>query len=239
MSSDVPVPKRWFQFSLRTLLLLFIPVILLAGLARWLFCPPPIDVTMTVKRFYWYRNMPTEPLFLVADLAVTNRSRNTVWRMGNPRYCLLERVDGKWLASSVGCSPGWAPGRQEQDWWLPLDGTKPVTIPVGVDPKKATVIRVVVSFTTDRFMPKRHWVFSPEIKIVKKGKNYFPEVDKGAGCTESLYAPTPVSRDFENNHGKIILTSPVPIPDHTNPRLLPRPKGGRYPPGDRNWDSPK
>jgi hypothetical protein len=227
MSLDVQVSKRRFQFSLRTLLLLCIPVVLLAGLARWLFCPPPIDVAITVKRFYWYNNTPSDPVGWVADVSITNRSRDAVWRMGNPRWCLLQLVDGKWRAVSVGCSPTWAPGRPEQDWWLPLESMETVTIPVGAISEKATMMRVVVAFTTDRFMPKRHWVFSPEIRIVKKGKNYFPEMEEGAGCTESLYAPTLVSRDLENSNGKCILTSYVPVPtDQLNQRPSPPANGG-------------
>jgi hypothetical protein len=239
MSLDVPVPKRRFQYSLRTLLLLFIPVILLAGLARWLFCPPPIDVTMKVKRFYWYRNTPSDPPGLAAEVCITNRSKDTVWYMGNPRCCLVQLVDGDWLASDWGWCPPRTLGKAEEDWWLPQDSMETITIPASPISEKATAMRVAVAFTTDRFMPKRHWVFSPEIRILKKGKNYYPEVEEGTGCTVSLYAPTPVSRDFENNNGTIILTSPVPIPDHTNSRLLPRPNGGRYPPEDPNWDSPK
>jgi hypothetical protein len=102
-----------------------------------------------------------------------------------------------------------------------------VTISVAPIWEKATAMRVAVAFTTDRFMPKRHWVFSPEIRIVKKGKIYYPEMEEEASCTESLYAPTPVERDFEDNNVKYILTSPVPIPtDHPNKSPEPPTDGG-------------
>lgn len=226
MSSDVPVPKRWFQFLLRTLLLLFIPVVFLAGMARWLLYPPPIDVAMTVKRLYWHRNTPSDPACLAAEVRITNRSRDTVWYMGNPRYCLLELVDGKWQEISMSWRPPQRAGEPERDWWLPQDSKETITIPVGVS-EKATAMRVVVAFTTDRFMPKRHWVFSPEIRIVKKGKNYFPEMEERARCTESLYAPTLVSRDLENNDGKCVITSYVPVPtDQISQRPSPPANGG-------------
>jgi hypothetical protein len=209
---DVQVPKRRFQYSLRTLLLLCIPVVLFAGLGRWLFHPPPIDVVMTVKRFYWYQDMPEGRVGLAADVSITNRSRDTVWYMENPRYVLLQLVDGMWLESSTGCSLARLLGEPEQDWWLPQDGMQTVTIPVSPVSEKATVMRVAVAFTTDRFMPKRHWIFSPEIRIVKKGKDFFPEVKEGDACVESIYAPGLVERDLKNSNGKGIVTSPEPVP---------------------------
>jgi hypothetical protein len=180
---------------------------------------------MTVKRFYWHRNVPSDPLFLAADVSITNRSKDTVWYMGNPRYCLLELVDGKWQDISMSWRSPRTAGEPEQDWWLPQDSKQTITVPVGIS-ENATAMRVAVAFTTDRFMPRRHWVFSPEIKIVKKGKNYYPEVEEGAGCTESLLAPTLVSRDLEDSKGKWVMTSPVPILAHPNTSPSPPGNGG-------------
>ena len=98
-----------------------------------------------------------------------------------------------------------------RSWWSPQDNMQTITIPAGDfgeglgDESRCRVYHRPVH-------AKRHWNFSPEIRIVKKGKNYHPEVEKGAGYTESLYAPTPVSRDFKNNNGKIIFTSPCRSP---------------------------
>lgn len=194
MALYIQVPKGRFQFLLRTSLLLFIPVALLTG------CSPPIDVEVTVEQFYWYKSDIPEMrgrVGLGAKVRITNRSSNTVWYMENPRYCLIETVDKRWLTSSSGASPPRTPGKAEQDWWLPQNGMESRTIDVGPISEKATAIRIVVPFTTDKFMPKRHWVSGPEVKIVKRGKDYFPEVEKGAHCTQSLAAPTLISEDME------------------------------------------
>jgi hypothetical protein len=163
---------------------------------------------------------------LVADMSITNRSRDTVWYLENPRYCLLQLVDGKWLAASEGCRPPGTSGKPEQDWWQPQDSMQTTKLLAGAISEKATAMRVVVAFTTDRFMPKRHWVFSPEIRIVKKGKDYSAEMEEGAACTESLYAPTLVSRDLEDNNGKCVVTSTVPIPARPNQPPSPPANGG-------------
>jgi hypothetical protein len=190
MTSKDQVPKRRFQYSLRTLLLLFIPAVLFTALAKWLFCPPPIDVAITVQRFSWYKAFNGRT-GLAAEVRITNRSTHTVWYLENPRYCAAQLVDGLWLESSIS-SPN-----AKEDWWTPQDGRGSITIHVGPIEEKATAMKIVVAFTTDRFMPKRHWVSSPEVRIVKKGKDLFPEVERGAESTQSLDAPTIFSRDRE------------------------------------------
>ena len=117
--------------------------------------------------------------------------------MENPRWCLLQIVDGNLLTSAYGTGYQATSLIAEQDWWSAQDGMQTVTISIGPISRKATTMRVVVAFTTDRFMPKRHWVSSPEIRIVKKGKDCFPEVEEGASCTQSLTAPTLIDRDFK------------------------------------------
>ncbi|MCE5267879.1 MAG: hypothetical protein LLG00_08330 [Planctomycetaceae bacterium] len=176
MASDSDWRRRRFQFSLRTLLLSFIPVALLTALGTWLFRPPPIDVAMTVERFCWYKDADGR-VGLEAEVRVTNTSRDTVWYLENPRWYMAQYVDGQWLGSSSGTE---LPGRQGKDWWSPQEGMQSITLPVGAISEKATAVKVGIPFTTDRFMPKAHWVFTPNVKIVKKGKDRFPEVEKDA-----------------------------------------------------------
>lgn len=183
--------RRWhrFQFSLRSLLFMFVPVALLAGLANWLLCPPAIDVAIKVERFRSYKDAEGNGIGLAADVSLVNKSNNALWYMENPRWCLLQLVDGKWLASSRGTDPPATSGTAGRDWWSVQNGLQTATILVGPVSEKATAIKIVVPFTTDRFMPRRHWVSSPEVRIVKRGKDYLPEVERGASCTESLTAP--------------------------------------------------
>jgi hypothetical protein len=192
--SGVQVPRRRFHFSLRILLLLLIPIILVIGLAIWFFSPAPLDVDIKIEKFVWYQGIQDNGTGLGAKVWITNRSSSTVWYMENPRYCLLQLVDGQWLESSLGAHPPTRPGGTEQDWWSSQAGKHSIEIVVGPISEKATVIKIVIPYTTDRFMPKRHWVSSPEVKIVKKGEDYFPEIEKGAICKQSLDAPSIFSR---------------------------------------------
>jgi hypothetical protein len=190
------ISRRSFPFSLRTLLLLFVPVALLAGLASWLFRPPPIDLAITVERFYWFKDTLGNGVGLGAEVRITNKSKDTVWYMENPRYCLLQCVDGSWLTSSRGMSLPRAPGEVERDWWSPQDGMQTKTISVGPISEKATAIQVMIPLTTDRLMPRRHWVSSPEVRITKKGNDYVLEA-RGTSCAESLDAPMAITRGLK------------------------------------------
>ena len=184
---DVDVPRHWFQFSLRALLLLFIPVALLTALATWLFRPPPIDVAMIVKGFSWYGDGAGHR-GLGAEVCIVNRSKHTVWYLEYPRYYLLQLVDGKWTESLTGTKLPAISGKAEQDWWSPQNGMQTTNILVGPISEKATAMKVAIPFTTDRFMPKSHLVFTPVVQIVKKGRNYFPKVEEGADIPQSLDA---------------------------------------------------
>ena len=186
MATDIQIHRCRFQFSLRTLLLIFIPVALLSGLAVWLFRPPPIDVEVTVERFSWYKATDGNGVGLGAEVRITNRSKHTVWHLEYPRYFLLELVDGKWLESFTGT-------KMEPDWWSSHAGMQSYTVFVGPISEKATEIKVAIPFTTDRFMPKAHLVFSPVVKMVKKGKDYFPEVKEETTC----------NADDQNNEGHL------------------------------------
>jgi hypothetical protein len=100
-----------------------------------------------------------------------------VWYLENPRYCLLQRVDGIWLQSLSGTQLLEDP---EKDCWSAQDGMESITILVGPISEKATAVKVGIPFTTDRLAPKPHWVFSPDVKIAKKGEDYSPEVKERA-----------------------------------------------------------
>ena len=176
MASNSEAPKCRVRFSLRTLLLLFIPVALVTSLAKWLFSPPPIDVAMTVDRFSWFETVDgrgSPVVALGADVRVVNRSRWTVWYLENTRYYLFQRVDGKWAQRWSGSRLTGA--KEDQLWWSAQEGRQSISLLVPVS-EDATAIKIGIPFTTDRFNRKAHWRFTPMVKVTKKGQDYFPEV---------------------------------------------------------------
>ena len=85
-------------------------------------------------------------------------------------------------------SLGWSPADTPQSkLWTPLRTVEPLTILAGSISEGATEMRVGLPFTTERLAPTRvHWVFSPVVKIVKKGQDYFPEIKPGAQQEEQV-----------------------------------------------------
>ncbi len=198
MTSTTQTPNRRFRFRLGMLLVL-ISTALASALAIWFVCPPPIDVAITVERFSWLKAHDGHTA-LEADVRVTNRSRHTVWFLQNPLFCTAQLVDGQWQESSQSSLPDNPAGKRSYggDWWLPLESTGSFTIRVGLW-DGATAMKVVVACTTDRFIPKRHWVSTPEVRIVKRGNDYFPETEHGADCAQSVDAP---AISFATERGK-------------------------------------
>jgi hypothetical protein len=166
------------QFSLRTMLLLFIPIALLCALVKWLWFPAPVTVLIYPQPFCCLcryddgaGNLP-----LAAIVRVTNISGSTIWAPASggdePAYSLLQLVDGKWENSTSGPA-----GRR----WIALHDKDSITILASPISEKATEFKVGVPLTAEVFSPsKMHWIFSPEMKIVKKGHDYFPEKKDGA-----------------------------------------------------------
>ena len=162
--------KRPFQFSLRTLSLLFIPLALGMALATWLYETRRIDVAITVDRCLSYDDGNGRSA-LGAEVRTTNRLRSRVWYLEYPRYCLLQRVDGNWQTSWTGTKLSSL--AEEPDWWTVLEGMESATFLVGPISEDATEIQVGVPFTTDRFAPKPHWLFTPVLR--KVGNAYLPK----------------------------------------------------------------
>ena len=189
----IRIPRGRLQFSLRTMLLLFIPVALLAGLTTWLLRPAPLDVRITVETFSLLRyddhagNMP-----LAAVVRITNLSKSTTWILGYPEAPVTstqQLVDGNWESSESWVRPV---SLDQADnplpkQWTPLRTMESLTIVTGPISEKATEIRVGLPFTTERFAPtEAHWVFSPAVEIVKRGQYYFPEPKPGAQQEEQV-----------------------------------------------------
>ena len=174
--------KRLPQFSLRIMLLLFVPLGLLSGLAAWLLNPPPIDVSIDVESCSFPRyddhagNLP-----LGAVVKVRNLSESTVWVLGlhdSPTYACEQVVDGETRSST---------SLSAQEQWTPLRPREGLTILAGPISEGATEMRVAFPFTTERFAPsKAHWVFSPSVQIVKRGQDFFPEPKPGARQEEQV-----------------------------------------------------
>jgi hypothetical protein len=171
-------------------LLLVIAPALLVGVTTWVLFPGPIHVSITV-----------EPAALVsyddhagkqglsAEVRVTNVSTMTIWFLGlpgTPAYADEQLVDGKWKmhTAAVTVKPTDF-GLPEQ--WTPLHPMESITIAAGPISEGATELRVAVPFTSEWIAPtKAHWVFSPVVRIAKRGKSYFPETKPGAQQEEQI-----------------------------------------------------
>jgi uncharacterized membrane protein YeaQ/YmgE (transglycosylase-associated protein family) len=177
VTSDTRTPRRWYQFSLRTLLLAFIPVALISALVTKLFFRPPINVAMCAESYSLCRyddHAGHRPLAVLVRIA--NCSDSTVWFFENTvqQYQL---VDGKWeweLCSS-------RPSR-----WAALPSMESTLIVASVQREEATEMKVGVPFTSDWFPREVHWVYTPVFKIVKKGQDYYPETKEGAKQEEQI-----------------------------------------------------
>ncbi|HVA16907.1 MAG TPA: hypothetical protein VMV59_04240 [Candidatus Dormibacteraeota bacterium] len=156
----------------------------MSGLAAWLLNPPPIDVSIDAEPYSFPRyddhagNLP-----LGAVVKVTNLSKSTVWVLGlpgSPTFADQQLVDGEWT-SSMSFSTS------DPKQWTPLRPMESLTILAGPISERATELRVGLSFTTERLAPtEAHWVYSPAVKIVKRGQDYFPEPKPGAQQEEQI-----------------------------------------------------
>ena len=108
MLSGIQMPKRPFQFSLRMLLLLFVPMGLMAELVVWLLYPSAIDLVITVEPLSLSRyDDHAGHLPLCVSVKITNMSKSTVWFFGypgSPVHIDQQRVDGKWDSVLYGFS---------------------------------------------------------------------------------------------------------------------------------------
>jgi hypothetical protein len=177
------------------MLLLFIPVALLAGLAAWLRHPAPMDVRIWVEPCSFPRyddhagNLP-----LAAVVRVTNFSKSTAWFLGFPGapvYEVQQLVDGSW-ESSISATTSFSeesPLLPKQ--WTPLRTMESITVLAGPISEKATEMRIGLPFTPERPTPtKGHWVYSPIVKIIKRGQDYFPETKPGTHQEEQMLSWT-------------------------------------------------
>jgi len=185
MRAPIRMPTLRSRFSLRTILLLFIPAALMAALAARVFRPPPVDVEIAWRRasLYHEEDEAGRPR-LVACLSLTNWSRNTVWYLGGPgapTKDVEELVGGEWNFVISGPFPDGASDSNSPSRlaWAPLRSMESVTMFVGLS-EEATEAKVGIPFTTEWFPSKAHWVYSPPARIVKTRERYFLEVDHDA-----------------------------------------------------------
>jgi uncharacterized membrane protein YeaQ/YmgE (transglycosylase-associated protein family) len=174
--SDPQMPRRRFQFSLRTLLLAFIPAALIAALVSKVFLPHPINVAI------WPAGLSlcsyddgTGQHYTMALMRITNCSDSTVWFVENAS-ARMECVNGQW---------NWSSSTSDPYYWTALPSMASTIVAVSIS-EKATEIRVAIPFTTEWFPTKAHWVYTPECRIVKKGTDSFPEVVNGAKQEEEV-----------------------------------------------------
>ena len=187
---NIRVSRIRFRFSLKMLLLLFVPVAARAMLVMWMLNPPPLEVRVAIEPYSLLRyDDHAGHLVLGAVVRITNVSKSTTWFLGLPGapvYNVQQLIDGNWetSVSSVNMEFSDSP---VSTVWTQIHPMESVTIVAGPISEKTTEIRVGVPFTTERFAPtKAHWVFSPTAKIVKKEELYFPEPKSGAQQEEQI-----------------------------------------------------
>lgn len=151
----IPLLKVRLRFSLRGVLLLFIPIGVLAALARWVFFPPPLDVRIDATPFSLVNyDDGTGRLGRGAVVCVTNYSDSTVWFLGSSRapvHKLRELADGQWGSYISGLTG--AVGHQWSAFdppWTALPSMESITFVASPVLERATVMRVALGFTTDR-----------------------------------------------------------------------------------------
>jgi uncharacterized membrane protein YeaQ/YmgE (transglycosylase-associated protein family) len=178
VATDSKMPRRWYQFSLRTLLLAFIPVALISALVAKLFFPPPVNVVMRAEylSFYRYYDDHAGHSSLAALVRIINCSNSTVWFLENTVQ-RLELVNGQWT---------WQQSSSKPDRWASLPSMESTLIVVVLQSEKTGEMKVGVPFTTEWFPRQAHWVYTPAFKIVKKGQYYFPETKGGAKQEEQI-----------------------------------------------------
>jgi len=175
-------PSSRLQFSLRTLLLAFVPAALIAAAAAWLFYPRPVDVAVN-----WDEDVPLHRhddhaghFGFTPRLCVTNLSDHTVWYLGypgDPTIAVEWLVDGKWLGGlSWTTRPHDLPSGNKR--WAALRSGESLVVTVAVGEGEPT--KFAFGFTTECFPRKVHWVYSPTARVVKRGHDYFLEVEESA-----------------------------------------------------------
>ena len=180
-------------FSPKALLGSVIAVAAAAVLTIWLFRPAAVGVQITVEPYSLCRyDDNAGHLPLGAVVRVSNIGNGDVWflgRPGAPAYVLQQFVHEKWDSMMTWDSLAWdAPLAPNQ--WAVLRPFESVVIVAGPVYEEAAEGRVGVGFATDRFRrAKIHWIFSPVVKIVKRGQAYFPEAKSGAQQEERVLGP--------------------------------------------------
>jgi hypothetical protein len=162
--------------------ILFLSITLIGVSVIWLLYPFPIHVRIEPDSSPFDRyDDGAGHLPLEAKVRITNTSYYTVWFLGRremPVDVLQQLVGGKWENRGSGLSE---PDLQRREGWTPLRSMESITVLVGPVSENATEMRVGLAFTTERLRPtKAHWVFSPALKIVKRGQDYFAEVKEGS-----------------------------------------------------------
>jgi uncharacterized membrane protein YeaQ/YmgE (transglycosylase-associated protein family) len=181
---DIQTPRRRFQFSLRTLLLSFIPAALIFALVTRLLWPPPLNVAITVEScsLCRYDDHVQDHHSLCAIVQITNLSDRTAWLLGGT-YSKCEFVDGKWNWPQTTTIKD---GLLQTRYWTRLHSMESTTVLVGPISEKTTELQILFPFTTEWRPTKVHWISSPVFKITKKGQYFFPVFKERATQEEQV-----------------------------------------------------
>jgi hypothetical protein len=161
-----------------------------AALVTWLWYPIAISVRIEPEPFSLCRYDDLDGhLPLGAVVRITNVSDATVWFLGRREMPVLfhaQFVDGKW-DSRMSYGDSVSPGSLWPKQWTALRNMESLTILAAPVSEEATEMRVGLAFTTEKLTPKvAHWVFSPVIRIVKRGQDLFPELKQGSAQQEQV-----------------------------------------------------
>lgn len=165
------------SFSLRLLLLLFIPLSLTAWFTRWLLYVPPLDIQVSVEPYSFVRyDDGAGHLPLGAIVTFTNFSESPAWYYGfsrSPACQYRECIGGQWTSHTS----WWADdGPRPEEHWAAMRPQESVTIVAGPISESASEMCAGVLFTSGKLATtKAQWVFSPTTKIVKRADCFFPE----------------------------------------------------------------
>ena len=160
----------------------------IAWAAKWVLYPPPLDMRIEVEPLFSFVRYDDHAgnLPLGAVVRITNLSTTTAWFLGYPEapvHDCRQLVGGEWQWhwSDVHVSTDPLPH------WTPLRSMESLTAVVGPISEETTEMRVGLAFTTERLRPaEAHWVFSPAVKVVKRGQDYFAEPKPGAQQEEQV-----------------------------------------------------
>lgn len=166
--------SRQLRLPRRRLALVVVATASVALLTIWLLAHPPVNVAITVDHFSWFNTVNltgTPVLALGAHVHALNRSPRTVWYLEDPRYYLFQLIDGQWSESWTGTQ---IVGGPEKHLRSALNGMQSAEIVLPISPN-ATAIKVGIPFTSGRFARRVHWVFSPTVRVARRGREYVPE----------------------------------------------------------------